>query len=286
MSAEAEVFNRNAKTFSFASRFFDKKTRSRIETMYEFFRWADDLAEHCDFESKAKLHSTQNLWAGSKNDSRWERVQRLFHEIKVDESIINVFFDCMLQDQDAVRLRSHRDLIRYCYGAAATVGLCLAKTFEVRDSRAYAFAIDLGVAMQLTNIVRDIDEDYENDKIYLPELCERSPSELTDQELINLKSKYIKIADRYYESAQNGFRFLDFRAQFCVGLAAKLYRQIGHYSLRSKFLRKRAYTNRLQKLTLLGAYVFEFFKDILFTRGLKEHDKSLHKDLQGLPYVS
>ncbi|MGA0164013.1 MAG: phytoene/squalene synthase family protein [Bdellovibrionota bacterium] len=285
MSAEAEVFNRNAKTFSFASRFFEKKTRSRIETMYEFFRWADDLAEKLDSESRAELESTQKLWLKAKNDSRWARVQQLFDEIEVDEAILNVFFECMLNDQSSVRLKSDQDLMRYCFGAAATVGLCLAKTFEVSDARAFLFAIDLGMAMQLTNIVRDIDEDYENDKIYLPELCEKPPSELTDQELRSLKLKYIEIADQFYESAQNGFRFLDFRARFCVGLASKLYRQIGHYSLKSKFLRKRAYTNRFQKLFLLSLYVFEFFKETLFPRSLKEHDKNLHKDLQGLPYV-
>jgi phytoene synthase len=284
MKSAAEIFQKNAKTFSFAGRFFDNKTRSQIELMYSFFRWVDDLAERTDQKSHLTLQSLTTKENDEVN-AEWNAVRGLFCELDVETPVLEEFLICMKSDQKGIRITCERDLIRYCYGAASTVGLCLIKAFKVTDTRAWAFAIDLGIAMQLTNIIRDIDEDYRNDKIYLPDLCYKRLEDLSDEELTLLKIRYVRLADQYYASARRGFVFLNPRVRFCVGLAATLYRKIGILALKPKFLRDRAHTHGLHKATALATHSLHFLSSLVIRPKIPVHNTDLHQDLQGLPYV-
>ena len=285
MSQEAEIFQRNAKTFSYAGKFFDRETRRRVETLYSFFRWVDDLAERDDSQGRALLQSIEHNWDSSALDPQWIKARDLFAELQVDQQIVEAFFSCMRSDSQSVRIRTERELLRYCYGAASTVGLCLVSAFGVKDQRAYPFAIDLGIAMQLTNIVRDVVEDRANDKIYLPELTDHDLESMTDDELKRIKAKYVDLADKYYASAEKGFVYLPARARFCVSLAATLYRQIGIRALRAEFLKSRAYTHQLEKAARLALHCVPFGCSFFDLKKPKLHDVELHRDLQGLPYV-
>ena len=74
----------------------------------------------------------------------------------------------MLMEQQSVRMDSEAQLLEYCHGVAGTIGLMLCPIFGVKDNKALEHANNLGIAMQLTNICRDVFEDAENDRIYLP----------------------------------------------------------------------------------------------------------------------
>ena len=286
METEAEIFKKNAKTFSYAGKFFDSQTQKQIETMYSFFRFIDDLAERQDQAGRDLMRATINEWHScSKSNPQLARAQRLFDELQIDRSVIDEFLRCMSSDIQGLRIKTDEELLRYCYGAASTVGLCLVEVFRVREPLAHSHAIDLGIAMQLTNIVRDIVEDHSNDKIYLPELSERDLCEISDDELKQIKAKYVALAEKYYTSASSGFKFLPWRIRFCVSLAAHLYRRIGILSLRPEFLRKRAYTRPPEKALRLVLHFLTFSLSSFAPQTSRRHDSLLHRNLQGLPYV-
>jgi phytoene synthase len=282
---ESDVFKQGSKTFSWAAALFPQRVLTRVESIYAFLRWADDLAEKKVASDRTRLEALLADPKQALEQNGFVRVAELLENNDVPRDALEEFIKCMVLDCPPLQLKSEEALLRYCYGAAGTVGLILTKIFEVQDSRAYVFAIDLGVAMQLTNIVRDVFEDYENQKIYLPEFCNQPPHSMSDEELSRIKRKYIRKAELFYESARQGLVYLPFRVGLAVGLASALYRRIGRKSLDPRFLRSRAVTSLFEKAYLS----FVFFVRFLAIDGWIErrvpHHSELHQQLQGLPYV-
>jgi phytoene synthase len=282
---DSEVFKRESKTFSFASFFFPSRILSQVEQVYAFLRWTDDLAELTSQEGKHALWDLDAHLDLVLEGHGFDGVVELIKTKQLERPVLNEFVRCMKADQPPIVIESEEGLLRYCYGAAGTVGLMLTRIFEVQDRRAYAFAIDLGVAMQLTNVVRDIFEDYTNRKIYLPELKNKSLSSMSDEDLLRLKAKYIALAEKYYQSSSQGLVYLPLRIRLAVGLASRLYRQIGLRSLERRFLRSRAFTSRLEKFWIALGFIFRFGLMGCWRRHKRPHRSELHQCLQGLPYV-
>jgi phytoene synthase len=171
----------------------------------------------------------------------------------------------MISDLDLVRIQSDRDLVRYCYRAAGTVGLMMCAVLGVRDPRAWRHAVDLGIAMQLTNISRDVLEDAQAGRVYLP--AERlsaygvTPEEVVDGQadagaISLVVEDVLVLAEGYYQSGDAGMRFLPTRARWAILVASRLYRGIG------RRLRRRQQSN-----PLLGRVVVPWFEKVaLVTR--------------------
>ena len=168
----------------------------------------------------------------------------------------------MLTEQDGVRIRSEEELLEYCYGVAGTIGLMLCPIFGVKDKEAHEHAKNLGIAMQLTNICRDVREDAENDRIYLPaSLFEGgiSTSDLvsdstdTRDKTIAVKDNLLQLADDLYASSEAGIKELPFRMRIVVRWAARMYQEIG-IVIRSNpnhFYKDRAVVKRPKKVYFL-----------------------------------
>ena len=187
-------------------------------------------------------------------------------------------------------------MVTYAYQVAGTVGLMMAPILGREDQRADAFAVDLGIAMQLTNIARDVLEDAEMGRRYLPEswvgdlqpsrivALAKTPSANEAVAVTTAVKKLLNLADDYYKSGMEGFSYLPLRAHISIAIAAHVYRQIG-VQLRLKqhgWHRGREVTSRFTKIICsikaLGSLV---------QRGhsYAQHNAALHQPIKGLPHV-
>jgi phytoene synthase len=200
----------------------------------------------------------------------------------------------MRSDLETVRVPTDGALVRYCYLAAGTVGLMMCPVIGVREQHALAHAVDLGIAMQLTNICRDVLEDAGINRVYIPESRLQAAGteseavvrgEAPAQAVASVVEALLELADRYYKSGHAGLRYIPWRPRFAITIASRLYRQIG---LR---LRRKHGSNALHGRTIVPPHVKVWcvFKAVgswvvtLFQRrGASRHDPELHHHLEGL----
>ena len=148
----------------------------------------------------------------------------------------------MAMDARGTRYGTLKELLLYCYRVAGTVGLMMSHVMGLRDERALKHAADLGIAMQLTNIGRDIIEDAAMGRIYLPlswlQEAQIPAGEISAPEyrekLAMLSLRLLREADRYYRSGDTGLWYLSFRSAFAVAAARQVYSEIGSLLLRKE----------------------------------------------------
>ena len=200
-------------------------------------------------------------------------------------------------DLTPARFETDEELLRYAYGVAGTVGLMMCGVIGVRDPEAYPHAIDLGVAMQLTNICRDVADDAALDRRYLPAARLRAagitvgPAELAIElrdsaAIAAILGELLDLAERYYASAEAGMRYIPWKTRVAMIVAARLYRQIGHKLRRNgaRFERGRTVVGALEKaVTLLRALIACCGPTIAGYGSRRPHDPLLHRALAGLP---
>ena len=146
----------------------------------------------------------------------------LIVDFNISKKIVNDLFDGVESDlKEKVVLDSKRDLLVYSYRVAGTVGLMMAKILNVKNKNALKSAIDLGIAMQLTNISRDVLEDAKNNRSYIPKNFESIKENL-------------KLADLFYKSCFSSIKEIPFKLRFSILVARRVYRQIGYNILKKK----------------------------------------------------
>ena len=239
-----------AKSFSWAGFFLPTETLKKCSALYDFCRIADNIADdneelkikekkfiqfENDFNQK-KLHNPviKNMWD-------------LIEEFNISLKIVQDLLDGIKSDiKDKVKLNSKKDLLIYSYRVAGTVGLMMAKILKVKKKNSLKSAIDLGIAMQLTNISRDVVEDSKNDRFYIKE----------DFKEI---SSTINLADIFYENSFYSIKDIPFSFRFSILVARRIYRKIGYKILGKKNLENyqnagKIYVSNLEKVfeTLLS----------------------------------
>ena len=160
-----------AKSFNWAGFFLPKETLKKCSALYDFCRIADNIADdHEKLEIKErKFNQLENDFNKKNFDNpviknMWE----LIEEFDISLMIIQDLFIGIKSDiKDKVKLNSKKDLLVYSYRVAGTVGLMMAKILKVNKKSSLKSAIDLGVAMQLTNISRDVIEDSKINRFYI-----------------------------------------------------------------------------------------------------------------------
>ena len=172
-----------------------------------------------------------------------------------------MLIDGVRSDLDKNRYNNFQELYDYSYKVASVVGLMTSRVFGYNDKRALEHAIDLGIAMQLTNILRDIGEDLQRDRIYLPadELKRFGVSEsdlfmgILSNEFSELMKFQVERARKYYEKADRGISMLTKDSLIPVYLARYNYSRILDKIEENEYnvFDKRAYLNRFEKLTIL-----------------------------------
>ncbi len=238
-----------AKTFYFASIFLPRRKRNACYAVYAFCRYLDDLVD----ENISLGGGSVDRLAIDRTIARWQAdLDRVYggeilctpvmlawgdtlRQFNISRTLPDELIEGVMTDlRPSVRFDTFDDLYGYCYKVASVVGLMTSEIFGYRDSRALDHAVDLGIAMQLTNILRDINEDFANNRIYIPRqelerfgLDERNIGEKrVCEEFRRMMRFQIERAHRYYDSADIGIPLLDRDSRLTVTLMSHNYRRI------------------------------------------------------------
>jgi len=215
----------HAKSFDWAGFFLPKKTYLNCSALYDFCRTVDNIADNddeLDIKKNNLLDFKNNFNNKDYNNTIIKNMWSLIDNFGISTKIINDLFDGIESDlKERVQLNSKKDLFIYSYRVAGTVGLMMAKILNVQKQNALKSAIDLGIAMQLTNISRDVVEDSKKNRIYISANFESIKETL-------------KIADLFYESSFSSIKEIPFSFRFSILVARRLYKQIGKNILKKE----------------------------------------------------
>ncbi len=309
MSNEAltseESLAANGKSFHWARRFLGAEMGNSAARLYAFCRVLDDMADGDIEDGPRRLAvirsqlDTSNTPSIQGSDPALAGFGPLMAEKNFSPDVLIALIDGLLDDQrEEVALQSEADLLRYAYRVAGTVGLLMCDVLACHDEQARVYAIDLGIAMQLTNIARDVLEDAVMNRRYIPadwvdgarpadiKLAAGAPSSAACQQITDAVGQLLDLAEKFYDSGARGYCFLPFRAHVSIAVAARVYRQIG-VQLRASGLAWYSGRQVTSKITKLRCSVRAMgsLKSRITARPEGEHDAALHISLRGLPYV-
>jgi phytoene synthase len=239
------MITEGSKSFSLAARLFDSGTRDAAFFLYGWCRYCDDQVDRAGMEENreqleqrlAKLaDATQSVFSGAAQEQAvFIAMQYIVQRYSIPAHYALELIEGMAMDARGTRYRTLNDLSLYCYRVAGTVGLMMSHVMGLRDEHALKHAADLGIAMQLTNIARDIIEDASMGRIYLPlewlEEADIAPEEIAAvknrSKLALLTKRLLQEAKRYYRSGDAGLWHLSFRSACAVAAARHVYAEIG-----------------------------------------------------------
>jgi phytoene synthase len=218
-----------AKSFSWAGFFLPKETYNKCSALYDFCRVADNIA---DDDGKIEVRGNKfkqfekNFNQKNFEDPIIKNMWNLIEEFNISLNIVHDLLDGIRSDiKEEVKLNSKKDLLIYSYKVAGTVGLMMAKILKVSKKNSLKSAIDLGIAMQLTNISRDVIEDAKNNRTYI-------------NKNFNEISSTIKLADTFYKNSFYSIKDIPISFRFSILVARRVYRKIGY-----KILNKHNFEN-------------------------------------------
>ncbi|MEL6966166.1 MAG: phytoene/squalene synthase family protein [Pseudomonadota bacterium] len=270
-AACVDIIRHGSKSFYAASRLLPSTVRFDAMSLYAFCRVSDDLVD----DPRATLEAARKLktriaaaYAGAPNDHPADRLfADVVHKHAIPEAVPLSMVEGFEWDLTGRGYETIGEVIDYSARVAGTVGVMMSLLMSRRSERTLARACDLGVAMQLTNIARDVGEDARNGRCYLPEVWLRDHG-LSSHALIehpahspalgHVVEQLLETADVINERALTGIGDLPSSCQTGVRAAALVYAAIGKQVRRNGYnsIDQRAYTSRLQKLRLLaGAYL-------------------------------
>ena len=236
----AVVTASGSKSFYFATRFFPPDLARAAHAVYWFCRHTDDLVDEAPSVEQGSAALEQ--WSGwleslLSGETPAHPVLRVFGDALERYGIPHEYprelIEGMRMDLHAVRYETFEDLRVFCYRVASVVGLMMSYVIGF-EGPALTYAIDLGIAMQLTNILRDIGEDLQRGRVYLP-LEDLARFGYTEHELRGhvrndafraLMNFQAARASEFYEKANPGIALLDPRGRFAVRIASDVYRAI------------------------------------------------------------
>ena len=271
-----------AKSFNWAGFFLPRKIYDDCAKLYAFCRVLDDIAdEKADLDSKIEKFNKMKIFfknsfkLNDKDNSPSYENETIILDIiiiaekyKIKKIIIEDLLDGVASDlKKRVHIRSVKDLLIYSYRVAGTVGLMMSKILKVNDRRALKGAIDLGIAMQLTNIARDVVEDKKMNREYIKPDFENIQATL-------------KLAEMFYQSSFSSIQKIPFRYKFSIIVARRIYRQIGRKILQKGSMKNyensgKIYVNNFEKIyhTIISIFdlILVYLKEIETHQRAEEH---------------
>jgi phytoene synthase len=266
----------HSRTYYFSTQLFPKQVRPHVHALYAFMRYADEIVDSPGAmtldEQLAGLEAfEEETLAAVSGEAVRNPVLRAYANTVlvcgIEPTLIGAFMKSMKMDTSVLRYRTYEDLEEYTYGSAAVVGLMMCRVVGVRDEAANAHAEALGVAMQLTNFLRDVREDWARGRVYLPlEDLERFGYEeeelgwgVVDERFEALMRFEISRARTLYRVADEGMRYIPRGCRYPVVVARQLYAAIlERVEVQSyDVFTKRAETARSHKLRIAAACAWE-----------------------------
>lgn len=295
-TAAKQILAKGSRSFSWASRALPPALRDDAAMLYAFCRRVDDIADEGDDPNEARttLRQVEDELNG-RHDPRpfVASFLELAGRRGIDVRAARHLVVSVRSDLDPVRMSSTAELLRYCYGVAGTVGLMMSRILGVERRESDPHAIDLGIAMQLTNICRDVDEDARRGRVYLPSSL-LIPRGVDPEDLVDGRADHeavqavirtlLRLADSYYASAERGMRDIPAVPRLAILIASRVYRAIGVRLLARG-------TRWWEGRTVVGPFgkLFEtvraFVRYPMLPRP-EAHEEELHFALLGLPGAS
>ena len=219
------LLEKHAKSFYWASYFLAKRTFDKCSSLYNFCRTLDDIVDdNKKLETKKKnfFKFKKDFISKNLNNPIIKEMWLIMDNENISKKVVIDLFDGVETDlEEKVQINSKKELLVYSYRVAGTVGLMMSKILKVKNKEALKGAIDLGIAMQLTNIARDVCEDKKRNRQYI----KHDFSSI--QEIIN-ESRI------FYEKSFHSISSIPLRSRFSVIVARRIYRKIGDYILKQK----------------------------------------------------
>ncbi|MDQ3335546.1 MAG: phytoene/squalene synthase family protein [Myxococcota bacterium] len=262
----------HSKSFALASKLLGPRLRDQTAVVYTWCRRADDaIDDGVDPTALPVLHTElAHAYGGLATDPVLVAFGDVARERGIPQRYPEALLAGMAMDVAAVRYQTHEQLIEYAWRVAGVVGLMMTHVFGVSDEDALIPAAHLGIAMQLTNICRDVAEDWQRGRLYIPDelLAQHGAAGLAGDLERPLPASAVApialalrdllaLAERYYRSADRGISALPWRAAIAVRVARDVYAAIGGQIARQDHdvTAGRAHVPRAKKLALVGAAV-------------------------------
>ncbi len=259
-----------AKSFNWAGFFLPKKTYEKCSALYDFCREADNIADDANkIEIKRdNFIKFRNNFVNKNHDypvikNMWD----LINEFSISTKIVDDLFEGINSDiKENVKLNSKKELLIYSYRVAGTVGLMMAKILNVHKQQSLKSAIDLGIAMQLTNISRDVIEDKKNNRFYINESFE------------DIKTT-IELSEKFYENSFYSIKEIPLSFRFSILVARRVYRKIGYKILNKQNIENykksgKIYVSNIEKIIETFLSIFDLIKLSL----INKNDDNINHD--------
>ena len=261
-----------AKSFSWAGFFLPRETLKKCSVLYDFCRVADNIAD-----DKDEIEVKEKKFAEFENDFNQKKFDNLIiknmwgimEEFNISIKIVQDLLAGIKSDiKEKVKINSKKELLIYSYRVAGTVGLMMAKILNVTKKSSLKSAIDLGIAMQLTNISRDVLEDSKNNRFYIEKNFEKI-------------SSTVNLANRFYEDSFYAIKSIPISFRFSILVARRVYRKIGYKILKKKNLENyqrsgKIYVSNIEKILETFLSIFDLISLFLIN---KNEDQIQHNHI-------
>ncbi len=259
----SNLLKKHAKSFYWASFFLSKEIFNKCSSLYNFCRTLDDIVDD-DNDLKIKkdnfLKFKKNFVSKDLSNSIIKEMWSIIDSEKISEKVVTDLFDGVETDlEEKVCINSKKELLVYSYRVAGTVGLMMSKILKVKNKEALKGAVDLGIAMQLTNIARDVCEDRDRNRQYIRLDFSAIIETINDSQI-------------FYQKSFNSISSIPLRSRFSVIVARRVYKKIGDYILKQKNLENynkagKIYVPIFEKIIQTFFSIFDFIK-LLFVKEL------------------
>ena len=245
-----------AKSFNWAGFFLPKETYKKCSSLYDFCRTADNIAdddEKIEIKEKKFNQFENNFNQKNFDDPVVKNMWDIINEFNISPKIVHDLLDGIKSDiKERVKLDSKKDLLIYSYRVAGTVGLMMAKILKVNKKNSLMSAIDLGIAMQLTNISRDVVEDSKINRFYINGNFDEISSTLN-------------LAETFYENSFYSIKEIPMSFRFAILVARRVYRKIGYKIINKKTLENykdsgKIYVSNIEKTLETFLSIFDLIK--------------------------
>ena len=242
--------------------FLPNQTYKRCSTLYNFCRVADNIADDpnpLDVKKNKFIEFKDNFNKKNFENPVIENMWKLIDEFNIPLKVVHDLLDGINSDiKNNIKLNTKKELLIYSYKVAGTVGLMMAKILKVKKKSSLKSAIDLGIAMQLTNISRDVIEDLNNDRSYI------------NQRFEDIKST-IELSEKFYENSFYSIREIPISFRFSILIARRVYRKIGHKILKKQNIENykksgKIYVTNFEKITETFLAILDLFQLLLIRK--------------------
>jgi 15-cis-phytoene synthase len=240
------IIRHHSKSFALASSLLPRAVRDEVSVVYAWCRTVDDAIDHSQgAEQQANLRRIRRELDAVFNgdpmeDPNMRALQRVVTTRRIPKHYFTELVNGLEMDATGMRYETFQDLLSYCFRVAGTVGLIMCHVLGVRHPIALRHAAHLGIAMQITNICRDVREDWARGRLYIPVelLRKHGAAHLSDligqpmppdarEPLAHAVKELLVSAARYYASGNDGLRYLTWRCTVAVRTASVVYARIG-----------------------------------------------------------